>query len=208
MKTRGYLSLAVLFLLAGSPLVAQRPGGGGGGQHGQQGQRTAQRSGQGSGPAGGQGAISQTRQMQRDRLRTQATTQQRDQLRTCRQGMEQMRTRTRDMARSASGKGFSADEARTRTAQIQNEFQTMDQTRVQLRQSLNTEQQTAAQPRDQKLDQLRDRIRTRLQTIDAELAKPDPNRKEVSKQARLSEREMTLYQAQLRQMGDDLGMTD
>lgn len=209
MKTRRYISIALVFLLGGGLLIAQQ--GGGGGQRNQSGQRQTtprQAGGQGSRQGPKSGTMTQTRQQQRDRLRTQLTTQQRDQLGTCTHDMDRLRTRARDMAQYASGNSFNAQDARTQANQIRTEFQAMEQNRVQLRESLNAEQQSAVQQRDQKMTQLRDRIQTRLQTMDAELAKPDPNRKQVNKQARLTEQEMTRYHLQLREMGNDLGMLE
>lgn len=204
MKADPFLSFALFLLLAPGPLLAQRPGGGGAGGGGQA--RQTQRGG-GMGQGAGLGTLDQTRQMQRDRLHTQATSAQRDQYRTCDQNLDQLRTRSRDLSRTASLTAFDPAKVSQQRAQIEEQFRAMDQSRNQLFQSLNQEQQDAIQARVRNLDRLRDRIQTRLTAMDGELAHSSPNRDVLAKQTRLTEREMQTYRLHLQHMGDDLGLS-
>lgn len=214
MKLHSSLTFALLLLLSPGLILAQRPGGGGGGGggQGQQGQRGSagmgQGTGQGSGRGAGLGTMSQTRQMQRDRLHTQATTAQRDQYRACDQSLDQLRTRTRDMSRATTRSSFDLDGVRSQQAQVRDQFRTMEQNRTQLYGSLNQEQNDAVQARVRNLDRLRDRIQTRLTAMDQELAQSSPNREVLAKQARLTEKEMQNYRLHFQHMGDDLGLTE
>lgn len=163
--------------------------------------------GQGTGRGAGLGAMNQTRQMQRDRLHTQATSMQRDQYRTCDQTLEQLRTRTRDMSRTTTRTSLDLSGVRQQHAQIQEQFRTMDQSRSQLYRALNQEQNDAIQARVRNLDRLRDRIQTRLTAMNQELAQVSPNQDVLARQARLTEREMQSYQMHFQHMGDDLGLS-
>lgn len=144
--------------------------------------------------------------MQRDRLRTQATDQQRDQYRTCDQSMDRIRTQAHDMAQAAAGSGFNAGQAQQQRDQLRQQIQTMQQEQDRLRQSLSSDQSGFAKQRTQNADRLRERVNTRLQELDQELAKPSPDAKRINETARIVEREMNAWQKEYRAMGVDLSL--
>jgi hypothetical protein len=162
--------------------------------------------GMGSQGQAGQGTMDKTRQMQRDRLRTQATDQQRQQFKTCDQSQDRIRTQARDMARAASGSSFNADQARQQRDQLREQLQTMEQQHESVMQGLNSQQRSAVEQRTRTMQLTQQRINNRLRNMDQELAKGSPDGKRVAEQASNVEREMNEYQKQYRETGDDLSL--
>lgn len=201
MRRKSLVFLAA-FVLAVPLACAQ--GKGGGGQGRPQGQGQGQGQGQAQGQQGQQGRGSEMGKgtMQRDRIR--ATNQQRNQIKTCDQSMDRVRTRARDMAQAAGGKNFNADQARQQRSQLRNEVQTMEQEHARLIQDLSAEQREAFQDQIRSMDQNRERIHTRLQEMEQELAGAGPNGKRVAEQARAIEREMKEWQKTNRKMASDM----
>lgn len=203
-----YLLCLALAISFPGHVFAQRSGGGGGAGHGQGGQsgQGGQPSSAAAGQGSGQSSQATSSQAQRDRLRTQVTTQQRDQYKDCNQSMSRLSTQTRDMSRMASGSAFNADEARRQQSQMRDQFRDLEQNRTKLTQQLNSEQRTAIETRTKSMDRLQERINTRLGTIDKELQSATPNRNRIASEANAAERETHTYQNEFRKMGDELGV--
>jgi len=150
--------------------------------------------------------MAQTRQQQRNQLRSQATDGQREQYRTGNQSMERIRTQARDMARISNGTTFNADQARQQRDQLRDQVRTMDQQNQRLMEGLDNQQRAAVEQRTRTMNQLQERINSRLQNMDQELAKTSPDRKRIAEEAQNVERETQRYQQQYRDMGDDLSL--
>lgn len=194
---KAMMAIALLFAIAPVLAAAQgRPGG-----QGQRQSRPRAQQGRSTGSAQGQ--------MDRDRIRqqlhTHATTQQRDQFRTCTKDMNQLRTRSRDMVR-ATGKGFNVGNARQQRDRFQEQFQAMQQQHERMMNGLDPAQRSAMQNRIRNMDQIRSQVQTRLQEINQELGADSPNRQRVQEQARFIEREMQRWQKEYRAMGEDLSL--
>ncbi|HVC00140.1 MAG TPA: hypothetical protein VNJ12_12520, partial [Candidatus Dormibacteraeota bacterium] len=193
--------LILIFALAPAFALAQGRGRGSGGQSG--GQRSTQ--GPGSpvqmGPGQAQG------QMDRARLRTHATGQQRDQFRTATQTMDQVRTQARDMTRLGTGQGFNADRARQTRDRLQEQVQSMQKQQEQLMQRLDEQQRTAIRQRTRDMEQIQQRLTGRLQEMNGELSQANPNGEKVRTLARNIERETNRWQEQYRAMGQELSLS-
>ena len=192
--------VTVLILL--TPGLSAQGKGGSGGQRG----AGAQRPPQGQGPGQQQGQMGSAQgqgDLDRDRLRTQATDQQRDQYRTCDGSMEQLRTQSRAMARTSDGK-FNKDAAVKQHEQLQATFRNMQQEQERLMQNLNDEQRAAVQTRTQQMEQLQERISNRLTAMNQELGQGEPSASRIREQARNIERDMERFRSQYRAMGQDL----
>jgi predicted nucleic acid-binding Zn-ribbon protein len=183
MKYR-YSSFAVMVLLAVSVAWGQGKGQGSQAPKGQ-GQKQQQ-----AGAQQGQG------DMEGDRVR--ATARQRDQLQTCDRSAEGIRTRTRQMAKTAGGKGFSPDQARKEQSQVREQLAKMNQEHERLMQGLNDGQRRALQAHITNMERSRERINTQLQGMDQELSRPQPEGRKVAEQAREMERAMNEWQKQYR----------
>lgn len=197
---RKLLILAVVMVIA-LPAASQRRGGAG-------------QSGRGAGPVQSQGGNaagdaqqSRIRDLQRDRLHTQVSAQQRTQFQTCTQTMDRVRTHAQQMAKTGSA-AFNPDAARQQRDQLRSQMRTMQQEHENLMRGLGLEQQSAIQNRARNMQQTQERISLRLQQMDRELAKQDPNGDAVSAQARFIEREMNNWRNQYRDMGNELGLND
>jgi chromosome segregation ATPase len=68
------------------------------------------------------------------------------------------------------------------------------------------EQRQALQNRIRKLDQARDRLNERIRLLDAEMAKPDQDRKRVRDYAGDVEKATNEYQKRLRETARDMGV--
>ena len=201
---RRILLIAAMLLLPNVVLIAQHSGHSTSGQGQQQGQAQPRRATTGS--QSSQSMMAQTRQQQRNQLRSQATDGQREQYRTGNQSMERIRTQARDMARMSNGTTFNADQARQQRDQLRDQVRTMDQQNQRLMEGLDNQQRTAVEQRTRTMNQLQERINSRLQNMDQELAKTSPDRKRIAEEAQNVERETQRYQQQYRDMGDDLSL--
>ena len=201
---RRILLIAAMLLIPNVVLIAQHSGPSTSGQGQQQGQAQPRRATTGS--QSSQSMMAQTRQQQRNQLRSQATDGQREQYRTGNQSMERIRTQARDMARISNGTTFNADQARQQRDQLRDQVRTMDQQNQRLMEGLDNQQRTAVEQRTRTMNQLQERINSRLQNMDQELAKTSPDRKRIAEEAQNVERETQRYQQQYRDMGDDLNL--
>lgn len=190
--------IAGLVFVLSLPAIAQRHGGGMGGQGG------PPAAGQQRG--GAQISGERTRDRDRDRLRIHATDQQRDQYRTCTQAAERVRTQSRDMRRQAGAKSFDPVQARRQQVRLREQVRLMDQEHERLMQSLGGEQRAAAQKRVADMNQIRGQMRTHMEAIEAELDKPDPDGKRLSRQAGQMETAMNQWREQHRAMASEIGM--
>ena len=196
MKNKGIVLALVLAL---SPVLTLAQMRGGGGRRGGQGGPSQGQQPRKGGPGMGRGT------MDRDRLRSHATDQQRDQYRTCTQSADRVRAQARQMAQ-ATGKGFNADQARQQREQLHNRIQTMQQEHERLLEGLNNEQRAAMQEHIRNMEEIHERVRTRMQEMDQELAQTNPDGKRVAERARAIEREMKQWQKHHREMGQDLSL--
>lgn len=151
--------------------------------------------------------MDQDRVRQRDRLHTMVTDQQRTQYRTCDQLADRVRTRARDMSRTAAGKQLNAEAMRQDRNQLQEQIRTMDQEHQRMMEGLSSDQRGFVQNRSRTMEQIQSRINTRLQEMDQELAKDNPDQKRLSNLAREVERDMNRWRNEHRQVGDDLGLS-
>lgn len=197
MKKRG--RRRVLFvgatLLLASPAFATQGRPGGAGQGRQQRPTTGQRQGQ---TTSGRGTM--------DRQRIRATDQQRDQLRDCTQTADRIREQARDMDRLTRSKTFEAAKARQQRDQIREQLRTMEQQHQQLMNGMSQEQQAALRNRVERMSQIRERVNNQLGRLNEELAKPDPNGKQVRKTAQQLEKEMNRWKSQYRSMESEMGV--
>jgi chromosome segregation ATPase len=183
MKYR-YSTFAVIVLLAVSVAWGQGKGKGSQAAKGQ-GQKQRQ-----AGAQQGQG------DMERERVR--ASAQQRDQLRSCDRSAEAIRNRTRQMAKTAGGKGFNPDQARKEREQVREQLTKMNQEHERLMQGFNDGQKQALQAHITNMEQASERVNTQLQAMDQELSRPQPEGKKVAERAREMERAMNEWQQQYR----------
>lgn len=179
------LVLSVALLLLGSNAFAQRRGSSGmqGGQSGQ-GQR-----GSGAQPGQGQPADSGsgTGGGDQQRIRIHATDRQQQQLKSCTQSTERIRTRTREMSRLGKGT-LTAEQAQVWREQIQNELQTMNQNYDDLMASLTEEQKSASQDKVKKVEESRSQLLEVADLLEDELIAPELDQNEVQEKARKTEK--------------------
>lgn len=206
------LTLTILFsALLTLPAAAQGRGQGGAGggarggdvgaQSGQRGQspETGQRGGQ---PDTGQ----QKSAKEQERERIRATEQQRVHVATCEQSGNRVSAKAREMAEAAKGGGSNNAEFRRLHEQLQQEIRTMQQDRDRFTSSLGDEQRQALQNRIRNLDQASNRLNERIRFLDAEIAKPDQDRKRVRDYAGDVEKATNEYQKRLRETARDMGV--
>lgn len=199
-------TLALAGLLALTPGLLLAQGRGGGGQQAPRqphGQPPGQHQGQ-PGSEMGRGATARDRD--RDRLRIHATDQQRDVYRTCTQAADRVRANAREMAQSAEGKTFNADETRRQRDQLRDQLRNMEQLHQRLMIGLNHEQRSAMQDRIRNMEQVHERIRASLGKLDEHLAQAAPDGRRVAEEARTVERAIKQWQERHREMGEDLSL--
>lgn len=192
-KAANRIVLVAAAMLFASPAIATqgRPGGAGQGR-----QR----------PTAGQKQGKMRTGSTMDRQRIRANNQQRDQLRTCTQTADRIRQQARDMDRLARSKTFDAAKARQQRDEIRNHVRTMEQEHQQLMNGMTQEQQTALRIRTERMNRIRERVNNQLGRLDEELAKPDPNRKQVAKTAQQISKEMNQWKSQYRAMEHEMGV--
>jgi hypothetical protein len=137
---------------------------------------------------------------QRDQKQIHATTQQRNQIRSCDQAAEQIRQRARTLARTAQGTGVQAGTIREQAMQLRQQFRTMQEAHSRLLESLDAEQRILLQEHIRNMEQIRERAGMQLSTIETESARSDPDRKRIAEQARELEQYMKEWQKQYREM--------
>lgn len=138
------LGLAAILILTPAIAFAQGPGGG---SVRAGGQSQGSRPGAGTGATASRGTMDRDRIQQRDRLHTMATDQQRAEYRTCDQLADRIRTRARDMSKSANGKGLGVGAMRQQRDQLREQVRTMDEEHQRMMQGLNDDQRYAIQNR-------------------------------------------------------------
>lgn len=160
-------------------------------------QRHPQGAGQGQGQRGaemGKGTL------ERDQKRIHATTQQRDQLRSCDRSADQVRKRARTLARTAQNAGAQAGAIREQTAQLRQQFRRMQEEHNRLLESLDAGQRAQLQEQIRNMQQLRERAEIQLSAIETESARSEPDRKRIAEQARKLEQHLEEWQRQYREM--------
>lgn len=198
------LRLAVILIFTPAIAFAQGPGGGSA-RAGGQGQGS--RPGAGTGATTSRGTMDRDRIQQRDRLHTMATDQQRTEYRTCDELADRIRTRARDMSKSADGKGLSVGAMRQQRDQLREQVRTMDQEHQRMMQGLNDDQRDFIQNRSRTMEQIQSRINMRLQEMNQELAKENPDGKRISRMARDIERDMNRWRNEHSRIGEALGLS-
>ncbi len=177
------------------------------GRGGRQGQGQGPGSGQGPGPGSGQGlgtgqeqgqsqSGSKAGSGQMEQQRIKATTQQRDQMRTCDKLADNIRKQARKMSQTSTG-SFNADQAVRQQNQIRDQVRTMEQEHERLMNGLDPTQQQAWQEQIRNMDQLRQRANSQLQQMEGEL-KGNPDAKRVTERARELEQTMNNWRNQYR----------
>jgi hypothetical protein len=147
--------------------------------------RQAQGQSQGTMPSG-------SGQMERKRIH--ATSQQRDQIRSCDRLADGIRKQARKMAQS-SGNNFNPDEAIRQQSQIRDQIRSMEQEHERLVNSLDATQQQAWQERIRNMSQSRDRLNLQQQQMETAL-KGSPSTKSISEHAREMERTVNNWRAE------------
>ncbi len=166
------------------------------GRGGRQGQQQTQGQGQGQGPGwrqGQGGAQSGSTQMEQKRIR--ATTQQRDQIRSCSKLADGIRQQARKMAQTREGK-FNADQAVKQRNQIRDQIRTMDQEHERLMNGFDAAQKQAWQEQIKNTAQLRQQLNSQMQQMDTEINSTNPDSKRVGERAREIERTMSNLRTQ------------
>ncbi len=153
--------------------------------------------GQGGQPSQGQGQRGfQAGSVQMERKRIQATTQQREQMRTCDRLANNIRRQARKMAQPTGGK-FNANEAGKQQGQIRDQVRALEQEHERLIDSFDATQKRDWQKQIKNINELRKQLNSQLQQMDAELkAGPDAGR--VAEHARDVERTMDQWRMQYR----------
>ena len=129
-----------------------------------------------------------------DQKRIHATTQQRDQIRTCDRLADGIRKQARKMQQNNKGK-FNADTARQQQGQIRDQIQTMKQEHERLVNGLDATQQQSWQEQIRNMNHLRQQLNLQMQQMDTEL-KANPDSKRVEERAREIERTMNSWRLQ------------
>lgn len=199
MFNRGVILAAILILVLCPAGWAQRGGGARAGAGGARGSQSTM--GQARGPSGERGGLSQE---QRQRIR--ATEPQRSQYRVAAQAANRVRTRARAMVRMAKAAAFSSQEFRPLCSQLQNEIQLMTEEHEEFMAGLTEEQRTATKGRDDEMDKELEELKIWGEAMDEELKQPDPNPKQLSKQARQIEKTVKEYQNDDHQLALDLSI--
>jgi chromosome segregation ATPase len=197
-RSRRFLLVAAVLLLASPAIAIQgRPGGAQGGQGGQgrQQPKTGQQKGQ---MPSGRGAA--------DRQRIRATDQQRDQLRDCTQTADRIRQQARDMDQLTRSKTFDAAKARQQRDQMREQFRTMEQEHQRLVNGMSQDQRNALRNQVEQMNQIRQRVNNQFGQLDMELARTDPNAKEVRERAQQISKEMNRWKSQYRSMESEMGV--
>jgi chromosome segregation ATPase len=196
------IPITALSLVFGSPLAAQRGGGRGGGGSQQVGGGTQQGAGRGTPQAQGPSAQGQRTQDQTRGL-IHATDQQRDQLKACDQSAGQVRKQARALAAVAKSGGANNGDFMRQRDQLHEQIQAMQRDHQQFVSGLTSSQQASLADRIRAMDRDREQINSRIRQLDAELAKPDPQRKRIEEHAREIEKAMKDWQQQYRRTQSD-----
>jgi hypothetical protein len=162
-------------LIMALPIVLAQGRGGQGGK--------GQNAGYGQGQQGAGGTEMGRGSTDRPRDRVHVSQQQQDQIRSCDRSVDAVRSQARQMGKYKNG-GFNADKARQDGKQLQERVKTMQQDHERLMQGLNQGQEQALESHLRNMTQLQERLNVQMQNLDAELAKTDPDVKQVTAQAR------------------------
>lgn len=160
-------------------------------QHGQ-GNRGGQQGGRGSmaGPQGTTMGQQAGGQGQASRQKVQASKEQRQQLQTCTESTERLRSRIRQMARISGKQPITADQAKQWREQLRLEMQEMTQNQEQLNSSLTDEQKAATQEETKTIQDTTEKLDQMADAVDMELALEDPDPVKVKQTAQKMESEV------------------
>jgi hypothetical protein len=194
-----------IFLLLLSTAFPQGKGGGGGGKGQGQGQGMGQGQGQGVGQGQGQGmgqgqgqgqgqGGQQATNAQMEHKRIKATTQQRDQIRSCDKLADDIRKQTRKMAKD-SAKSLNPGQLNQQQVHVRNQIRKMEQEHEQLMNGLDANQRQAWQEQIRSMNQLHQQLNLHQQQMDDEL-KGNPDAKRVAERAQQMERTMNEWRKQ------------
>jgi len=182
-----------MFLLLLSTAFPQGKGGGGSGKG--QGQGQGQGMGQGQGQMVGQGqGGQQATNAQMEHKRIKATTQQRDQIRSCDKLADDIRKQTRKMAKD-SAKNLNPGQLTQQQVHVRNQIRKMEQEHEQLMNGLDANQRQAWQEQIRNMNQLRQQLNLQQQQMDDEL-KGNHDVKRVAERAQEMERTTTEWKKQ------------
>ena len=137
-----------------------------------------------------------TREMEQMHQRIHVNEQQRDQIRSCTQAAEKVRTRAMEMKQSSSRPDFSIEKARQERTQLQNEIRTMHEEHNRFMENLGNEQREQIRDRIHSMEQARDHMDSQFQKMEEEMNRAEPDRKQISTQAREIEQSMHEWQKQ------------
>ncbi|MCL6481680.1 MAG: hypothetical protein K6U02_08135 [Firmicutes bacterium] len=138
--------------------------------------------------------------VQRDQKRIYATTEQRNQIRTCNQSADEIRQRARELARTAQHSGWQAGSMREQVTRLRQQFRSLQEEHNRLMQGQDAEQRAVLQERIRNMEQLGERVEAELSTIEGELANTKPDGKRIAGHVREIERYMKEWQEQYREM--------
>lgn len=191
-------SLAALLCLAALPLLAQGRGSGGmqGGQ-GRQGMPGMQR---------GQNQGGQIGQQDRQRMRIHATQDQRTQYRNCKQSMQRVRSRIREMARLTKNQAINRQQLQQIHEQLRSELQSMQQQQETLRSGFDEEQKAAVQELTLQMNHSQMDLDSFSEALAFERNQVDANPDRVREQVRKMDRTSKKLEQQQREMGADAGL--
>lgn len=191
-------SLAALLCLAALPLLAQGRGSGGmqGGQ-GRQGMPGMQR---------GQNQGGQIGQQDRQRMRIHATQDQRTQYRNCKQSMQRVRSRIREMARLTKNQAINRQQLQQIHEQLRSELQSMQQQQETLRSGFDEEQKAAVQELTLQMNHSQMDLDSFSEALAFERNQVDANPDRVREQVRKMDRTSKQLEQQQREMGADAGL--
>ena len=193
--------LLSMLLLAAATVFAQGRGGGqgkGGGQGQSQGQGQGQAQGQGQGQGQGQDSV-QAGGGNTEQKHVRVTTQQRNQIHTCDQQANKIRTQARKLAQTPAKK-FNANEARGQSQQIQDQIRAMEQEHERLMNGFDGSQQQAWQEQIQNTNRLRQQANSQMQQLNSELSSANPDSVRVAERARELERTMETWRKQYQEI--------
>ena len=149
--------------------------------------------GQGQMMGQGQGG-QQATNAQMEHKRIKATTQQRDQIRSCDKLADDIRKQTRKMAKD-SGKNLNPGQLNQQQVHVRNQIRKMEQEHEQLMNGLDANQRQAWQEQIRNMNQLHQQLNLHQQQMDDEL-KGNPDAKRVAERAREMERTMNEWRKQ------------
>lgn len=164
----------------------------------------AQHAGHGGGSGLGHAGHEPSIEELQKKMRIQATSEQRAQLRTCLELSERLRTMAATMKKPA---GLSESEAAPVSKQWRNSLlQVMHQSHQDFLESLSVDQQTALKGRLKRLEQVTSELNSRFETVDRDLATPVPNARRVADHAKELEKSLKKWQKQHREIGTEIGI--